>query len=318
MVIFSSLDIIDDKTTMLPPPLLLHSQQNFSSETIAMGNLKRLSLTSPTKASNGPVRTHRTLSSPKLEGHLALFVGGQYTRASSFPTEPNAFLTALATQERRVLEMREDLQKAELDLERLKEQWAKHEATKKKDEMRHITQLRPIVSPKRRETFEPDGYLLHSSRDQGCQEALHLRTRQTQRKVFSGSKHTRTLSLLSQASPSYYKEKLPLYGGSFEQQKDRKIIAPLKIESITNIAPSVTTQIQLSTATQYARGFPKEDLVNTGKQLVGDLREDLWTFIDDLRQAAVGEEALSGTRLRHSCDGRLATSPSGQSSRRKA
>ena len=39
----------------------------------------------------------------------------------------------------------------------------------------------------------------------------------------------------------------------------------------------------------------KDDILDTGKQLVGDFRQGLWTLFEDLRQATVGEEAINGS-----------------------
>ena len=46
----------------------------------------------------------------------------------------------------------------------------------------------------------------------------------------------------------------------------------------------------LLTSRQSTQGQPREAIVETGKQLIGDLREGLWTFFEDLRQATVGED----------------------------
>lgn len=43
-----------------------------------------------------------------------------------------------------MLELREELQKAEGDLEKLKKQWATYEATKKRNELRHVEALQPL------------------------------------------------------------------------------------------------------------------------------------------------------------------------------
>ncbi|KAL2394000.1 hypothetical protein ABEF93_001897 [Exophiala dermatitidis] len=54
------------------------------------------------------------------------------------------FLTLLAAQERRVLELREELQKAEADLLGLKKQWASYEANKKREEVKHVKKLEAL------------------------------------------------------------------------------------------------------------------------------------------------------------------------------
>jgi len=42
--------------------------------------------------------------------------------------------------------------------------------------------------------------------------------------------------------------------------------------------------------------LPKEVLMRTGRQMASDFREGLWTFIEDLRQATVGEEGVNGVQ----------------------
>ncbi|KAL8835684.1 MAG: hypothetical protein Q9170_003223 [Blastenia crenularia] len=222
------------------------------------------------------------------------------------------FLTKLAAQERRILELREELEKAERDLSRLKKQWAQHEAVKKRNEFRQQEQLlylrKSIVFAGAAETVQdPDGVgALHDASDtlaaklvdvdqgigaDGEETPCYLNgTRQTQRKIFSGSRHIRTLSLLSKISSSeaslsrvpYKPMSQGLYAkhqGSSTSQKTRKAIM----------------QHPHSPAKLYdpAKGQPKEISIETGKQFVGELREGLWTFFEDLRQAAVGEEASS-------------------------
>ena len=204
-------------------------------------------------------------------------------------SDPNAFLTALAAQERRVLELKEELGKAEADLVKLKKQWAVHEATKKKQEMRHFEPLRPLVSPNRDVVVEMPEQMRRTGKDEERKRAIYVRTRQPQRKVFEGGRHTRTLSLLtptSLANGNARSDKKSLVLDSYDKSKGRSV---------------PTTAVPRSSA----GGFPtsthgtKDDLVNTGKQFVGDIREGLWTFIEDLRQATVGDEAISEARSRH-------------------
>ena len=60
--------------------------------------------------------------------------------------DSNTFLTALASQERRVLELKEELQKAETDLEKLKRQWTTHEAARKRNELRQLEPMQYVSS----------------------------------------------------------------------------------------------------------------------------------------------------------------------------
>ena len=94
------------------------------------------------------------------------------------------FWTALAAQEKKVLELKEELNKVESDLEQLKKQWAIHEASKKKEEMRHVEKLRPIGSPTR--AFTPE-HERHSRRslDQTRFKSGYIKNKQPQGEVFS-------------------------------------------------------------------------------------------------------------------------------------
>lgn len=54
---------------------------------------------------------------------------------------------------------------------------------------------------------------------------------------------------------------------------------------------------------QWRKTMPppsREALMQTGKQMASDLREGLWTFLDDIRQATVGEEGINATEVRGS------------------
>lgn len=62
----------------------------------------------------------------------------------------SSLLTAIASQERKVLELREELQRAEAELDTLKKQWASSEKTKKRTEINHRAEpLLPLRSPDR-------------------------------------------------------------------------------------------------------------------------------------------------------------------------
>lgn len=215
-------------------------------------------------------------------------------RRPSQPLESGAFLTALAAQERRVLELREELKKAESDLEKLKKHWAVHEMFKKKNQIRHVEQLRPISKSVSSSSFADPNSLGRTRPDHERRRSLAINTKQSQRKVFSGSRHTRTLSLLSPK-------------GSAELKPDSAV--KMMGKSSNRIARSdtvfesraTTTIIRASNNTvlnKNINGPPKDAILETGKQLVGDFREGLWTFLEDLRQATVGEEATSHSDLR--------------------
>ena len=206
--------------------------------------------------------------------------------------DSNTFLTALATQERKVLELREELQRAEASLDKLKKQWAIHEATKKRNELRHVEQLQPLSTSM---TRLPDFVDHHTSDVLGERDLAKPRSptaRSAQRTVFSGSRHTKTLSLLSPKSPTRGQMQV---GGTKLPVRTRRDTTGKPSRS--KAAPDLTRSSNGTSNTpvaprsrQLVNGPPKDAILETGKQLVGDFREGFRTFFEDLRQATVGEE----------------------------
>lgn len=244
-------------------------------------------------------------------------------KRTSIDGETSTFLTALAAQERRVLELREELEKAECNLSRLKKQWALHEVIKKKNEFRRQEQLQQLKVARRTssETVKtPDdsgssfNSLIHrlsidsvvgrrSSVDDRGRPLCQNSVRRTRRKVFAGSRHIKTLSLLSAIDrPNVSANRAPREPANHAGHVNR--INALSVDR----SQVVDTQrsFALSSSSGARKGQPKEVFIETGKQLVGDLREGLWTFFEDLRQATVGEEAIGNA------DHRSKAQPSGR------
>lgn len=217
-------------------------------------------------------------------------------RRASQPLDSGAFLTALAAQERRVLELREELQKAESDLEKLKKHWAVHEMFKKKNQIRHLEQLRPLSKPVSSSNSANPNSLGRTRPDHERRRSLAINTKQSQRKVFSGSRHTRTLSLLSPKGSADLKPDSTVKVMGKSSNRIARSDTAFAFES-----RPTTTIIRASNNTVLDKtisGPPKDAILETGKQLVGDFREGLWTFLEDLRQATVGEEATSNSDSR--------------------
>ena len=201
--------------------------------------------------------------------------------------DSGSFLVALAAQERRVLELKEELHKAESDLTKLKRQWAHHEALRKRQEIQQQAQpLRSIKSPTQSIPLMQEGKGTGGLATR--RSTTTARTRQIQRKVFEGGRHTRALSLLSPTSMANRGS----ISGHIEVHTEKPRVEPGPKTAIPRISIPVH-------AKQQSLDIPKEDIVATGIQIMDDLKEGLWTFIEDLRQATVGEEALSPSRIRH-------------------
>ena len=247
--------------------------------------------------SSGPSRVHTPSSSVPNTPLIAARPSSPEIQLPH-PADPNSFLTALAAQERRVLELKEELQKAEAELEKLKKQWASHEATKKRNELRHLEQLQPLSTSSTGLPASHDEESTRVNRGLDRRKRTTSSAKASQRTVFSGSRHTRTLSLLS-PKESTAGSQPPLHGkGPLKHPLER-----------ANGAVVPTTVHELGTSTDgpnvvadLYKGPSREVIVETGKQLVGDFRQGLWTFFDDLRQVTVGDEAASSpdTRIQSS------------------
>ncbi|KAJ5641924.1 hypothetical protein N7490_005924 [Penicillium lividum] len=238
------------------------------------------------------------------------------------------FLHAIACQERKVMELREELQQAETDLSTIKKQWALSEKSRKRTEISHHAEpLLPLRSP------DPSGVEVSSPSSHRREQSLSsvgssaisqerlsreldrrnsIRAPPTVptgttissngRRVFQGS-HARTLSLLSPVTASS-----GLSPGLPDPERvgrtPRSATLP-SVERLTTgpsmVAPIDESQVPEHLLAQWRKTLPppsREALMRTGKQMASDLREGLWTFLEDIRQATVGEEGISGTESR--------------------
>lgn len=275
-----------DQFPMLPPPRPLVKHVRALSYTPRRPN--RLSLSFPVATavsssdSTRPTPTSSTASSfPPTPADASI----------PSPNDPNGYLVALASQERRVLELKEELHKAETDLTKLKIQWANHERTRKRAEIRHIEPLRPLQTPLM------DGGRSSEEIDASTRQSLEQDRRKAimssvsgenkpRRKVITGG-HTRTLSLLS-PDRSHYTRPFPSLEESGPESNGlpRSTTMPDTSQGITKIN------------TNRARHSYQGVVTHGAKQIAEDVKAGLWTFLEDLRQATVGEEAtVASNRL---------------------
>ncbi|KAH0547804.1 hypothetical protein FGG08_000061 [Glutinoglossum americanum] len=255
------------------------------------------------------------------------------------PTKDSvSFLVALAAHERRVLELREELGRAEGELERLKRQWAMHEATKKRGELRAVEPLRPVnnnssgrggVGALSREEVENMELWNAEQRRRraivngGLANGGLKTSTSSHRKVISGQRHTRTLSLLSpdrlkspQPFPQPTDLNVELRDGPLDSKPE--LSPPM---SLTSSKPSVASKqspdfaegddSNTARSRNSFQGPQRDALIRTGRQMAEDFKEGLWTFIEDLRQATVGEEGVSATASRTTTSPTLASAPKG-------
>ncbi|KAG4411379.1 hypothetical protein IFR04_015486 [Cadophora malorum] len=206
------------------------------------------------------------------------------------PDEHNSFLVALAGQERKVLELKEELAKAEGELTKLKKQYARHEANRKRAEVRHVEPLQNVVTEG--SSSEDPSAMPRLSADMDRRRALlnNLNIPKETRRKFSGA-HTRTLSLLSPERSNFHQPQPfpPVMESSAEHQGlPKSLTMPDTSQGLRRISSS-----RANARHSYQIGVPLG-----AKQLAEDLKSGMWTFLEDLRQATVGDEAVNGTSSR--------------------
>ncbi|KAL5392533.1 hypothetical protein PMIN06_001524 [Paraphaeosphaeria minitans] len=216
-------------------------------------------------------------------------------------------LNIIAAQERYVLELKEELTKAEQHLKTLKKHYATQEAVKVRNDLRKVTKLQPLNTSLANHGSDQDdqnGSSLWMHKEMERRKAL-LSARTTQRggKLFSGSRHLRTLSLLSPDKN---------YTPSFPQPLDMRNDdppTPATSTSTTSLqrpailsrhstSPDIANQIANTVnGERYDLGglsnIQREALLRTGKQMANDFKDGFFTFIEDIRQATVGDDAIN-------------------------
>ena len=283
-------------SNILPPPSPTPAMPSHSrSKTVDIVRQgKRLSLQFPIQpATRSTSPTSSTRSRPQS------WYNGSTTVRSPEPVEAPSetnILAVLAAQERYVLELKEELTKAEADLNMLKSHWTRHEAMKRRTDVRKVTALEPLntsLANSPPTQYEDDGSNLWMQKEMERRKNLLNNTKTSQRKVFSGSRHLRTLSLLSP-----------------DRAESPSLTQPLNLqdEQIPNSRPQLTARAstssditrQVVTAGDHDRyemgGMPtiqREQLIRAGTQMATDFKKGLFTFIEDIRQATVGDEAVN-------------------------
>ncbi|KAI9889695.1 MAG: hypothetical protein M1814_005096 [Vezdaea aestivalis] len=278
----------------MPPPAQILSKPHNRSKSVAVSNIRtrgtnRLSLSFPVQPPTAPSRY--SIASPSTATSLTPTTPAhaQMTPEMPSPADSGNFLVALASQERRVFELKEELGKAEVELDRLKRQWGHHEAARKKQESRQVEPMQMLRTGALTDGMtRTDRQSLELDRRQQLAMVNGGPVRPPQRKVIAGQRHTRTLSLLepgrtnlkppglTQAGPSNQPSKTPSSKRSL--QHPRNGTSP-STNNARHSIPATTTGSQ-------------DAILRTGRQMAEDLKDGLWTFLEDLRQATVGDEAL--------------------------
>ncbi|KAI1437525.1 hypothetical protein GGR50DRAFT_78060 [Xylaria sp. CBS 124048] len=263
-----------------PRPTVDTGTRSIRSSSSASRHANRLSLTLPiAPPTSFPSRPTPTPSTPPTPGDASIV---------NSPAESDDFIIAIAAQERRVLELREELARAEVELKRLHRQWTVSEACKKRPPNTVIEPPRALAPAINLKTGPWDFPVASPSSELERRKAILLAQSQTsprypKRTVIRGG-HTRALSLLS---PIRSIGDLSNHDGQDSARSTDSYTTP-STGSNNQTLTKRATWAPLPTAQQSA-GV---------KQLASDFKQGLWTFVEDLRQAAVGDEAISGTTHR--------------------
>lgn len=292
---------------IVPPPAAVRSELS-SPSVVAPGT--------PTTATETP-RTAMPSGLPSLDS---------MPPGSDEPCEPSDLLTAIASQERKVLELREELQRAETELTGLKKKWVLNERQKKRTEISYHaeamkamkpadapadeaykTSESPSLSPT---TTDPVSAQIRRSKELERRQSLRSTHKSNAsvssngRRVFSGSKHTRTLSLLS-PEMGVVKTPFPMKDEADQEtgitRHPRSATLPSVERADVSRPAEPADSLQGDAADEWRRSMPppsRDALLRTGRQMASDFREGLWTFLEDIRQATVGEEAINGNESR--------------------
>lgn len=264
------------------PPSETCGTRSSRSTSSASRNTNRLSITLPVALPNSfPSRPTPNssvpptpLETPTLDRH----------------SDPNEIIVAIAAQERRIMELREQLALAEGDLSKLKKQYTASEGRRKRTSVRTAEPLRSITASRDSAQLPEDPTTMKHKSEMDRRKAILLAQSQAQpkdskRRVMRGG-HTRTLSLLSPTSAA------------------PDTPAHVEIDGLLSPA-SVTSdrepewQPNQNRLNKRATWTPRQTQPPSGmKQIASDFRQGLWTFVEDLRQATVGDEAITGTSNR--------------------
>lgn len=210
------------------------------------------------------------------------------------PADANDFIHAIAAQERRVLELREDLKNAEAELARLKKQWGAFDSVRKRNSMINGEPLRQSISTQNSpavEDVEGKRRSVELDRRRSMLMSQQLNKEATppsgRRRVICGG-HTRALSLLSPTKPD---GGFPILedalGGHSIPVKDSEPHFTLTRQPLA--ANGISKR-----ATWTPRSSTSPPVNNGVKQMAEEFKAGLWTFVEDLRQVAVGDEPIKG------------------------
>ncbi|KAL7801598.1 hypothetical protein V8C43DRAFT_138541 [Trichoderma afarasin] len=284
----STSSTFDDSQAMPPPPLPRSDSftrgRSRASPSVSR-HKNRLSLTLPVAMSfDGP----RLADSPAILSASAMVSSVPQTpletpaSVATSPSNANEFIIAIAAQERRVLELKEELAQAETELARLKKQWASEEVYRKRSNS-HRTDPFGIS-----QASIDDDALVASRRSVELDRRKHILQGQTtpaqaRRKVIRGG-HARTLSLLS-----------PVRTESVFSLNEVTQAEPIALPSVEQRMAQLTDPTLAKRSSWQPRSQQQSMASVVGvASVVEDFKLGFRAFVEDIRQITVGDEPVTG------------------------
>jgi len=277
-----------------PPAMASHARSKTMSHSNVGVQSKRLSLQFPIQ----PTAAASATPAARPRSRPQSWVNGQTAAPASDPSpapEPS-ILSVLAAQERYVLELRDELNKAEVDLTTLKRYFQQQEGSKAVGSRRtharqssHLPHGNTLPAKDGAGSLDEEGVSLQ--REMERRKALLTSLKKSERKTIPGSRHLRTLSLLSpdrQFPPTFPQ---PL---DTQDAESAEKLGPAPSRSSTSSERSRPHSYGLEERYELGgiQSIQRETIIRAGTQMANDFKTGLFTFIEDLRQATVGDEAV--------------------------
>ncbi|KAK9333436.1 hypothetical protein V1520DRAFT_270440 [Lipomyces starkeyi] len=234
-----------------------------------------------------------------------LFVSPKLPTVSKISTEPaiyedsTDFLTLLATKQRRVLELREELSKAEVDLKELQQQWSAHE-----DRTRRSVQLQAVTGlpngARKRLSFDSSrlGNNGRKTVSTGLASDPSITTSTDNRRE-GGTGFGR---LLSPSFPFPSPPKTAPSGRPFAPRTSSlndTASTPASVSTATSGAinyPGINEEFEYDFDNNNNVNIPirADEVIHMGRKLAEGINNHLWNLFDDIKQAAIGEDLSAG------------------------
>ena len=271
----------DPEALSMPPPPRPISQdfdapplRRTRSTSVASRNANRLSLTLPI----APPTSDPSRPKPTSAISSSFPPTPVETPSSSTSSHANEFIIAIATQERRILELREELGRAEAELGSLKKQWSSADAYQRRKNHRAGEATRSLLESPDRDSTSSLSTADLDRKKLLFQSQVSTPT-QTRRRVLRGG-HTRTLSLLS---PPKSKTTFDVLD---DEEKDKVRLPPLDQRPTPLLTPDLSKRASWQPRTSFSHS-PVPGLVE-------DFKLGLRAFVEDIRQITVGDEPIKG------------------------